>query len=92
MNKWTKAIEKAVPDPYERKARLYPMLLLLFPVLLSFWAIVPKKMYNWEAIAGLAFWCGFAYFLKEIGRDAGKKKEKQLWASWNGAPTTQYLR
>jgi len=92
MNKWANAIEKAIPDAYDRKARLYPMLLLLFPVLLSFWAIVPEKMYNWEAIAGLAFWCGVAYFLKEMGRNSGKKKEGQLWENWGGAPTIQYLR
>ncbi|MHB9068750.1 MAG: hypothetical protein ACYC54_00110 [Sedimentisphaerales bacterium] len=92
MNKFDEIFEKMVPDRYDRNARLYPMLILLFPVLLSFWAIIPEKMYNWEAIAGLAFWCGLAYILKEMGRDCGKKKEKALWARWGGAPTTQYLR
>lgn len=92
MSKWNELLEKIIPDPYDRYARLYPMLILLFPLLLSFWAIVPEIMYNWEAIAGLAFWCGFAYILKEMGRDSGKKKERALWEKWGGTPTTQYLR
>ena len=85
-------VTKLVPDSYDRNARLYPILLLLLPVLLSFWAIVPEKMYDWEAIVGLAFWCGVAFLLKELGRGPGKRKEKSLWDSWGGPPTTLYLR
>lgn len=92
MNSWTEKLEKLIPDEYDRNARLYPMLLLLLPALLSFWAIVPEKLYNWEAIAGLAFWCGLALLLKELGRVGGKKKEKMLWDSWGGSPSTQYMR
>ena len=92
MSDWYEKLAKVVPDEYDRNARLYPMLLLLLPVLLTFWAIVPEKLYNWEAIAGLAFWCGLALLLKELGREAGKTKEKALWESWGGPPSTQYLR
>jgi hypothetical protein len=92
MSNWIEDLKKRVPDPYDRTARLYPMLILLFPILLSFWAVVPEKMYDWEAMAGLAFWCGAAFLLRELGRGPGKRKEKQLWESWGAPPTTLYLR
>ncbi len=92
MTDWGEALQKWVPDHYDLRARVYPMLVLLFPVLLSFWAIVPERMYDWEAVAGLAGWCGMAFLLKEMGREGGKNKEKNLWNGWGGAPTTQYLR
>lgn len=91
VTNWTEKKERFIPDVYDRNARLYPMLLLLLPVLLTFWVIVPEKLYNWEAIAGLAGWCGLALLLKELGR-SGKKKENELWKNWGGAPSTQYLR
>jgi hypothetical protein len=92
MTDWGEVLQKLIPDIYDRTARLYPMLLVLLPVFLGFWAIVPENMYDWEAIAGLVFWCGAAALLKELGREKGKLKEKSLWDSWGGAPTTQYLR
>jgi hypothetical protein len=33
-----------------------------------------------------------SYILSQLGRDAGKKKEKILWESWGGPPSTQVLR
>jgi hypothetical protein len=33
-----------------------------------------------------------SYLFSQLGRDGGKKKEKELWKSWGGAPTTQLLR
>ena len=92
MSNWIDDLKKLIPDYYERHARLYPMLFLLFPILLTFWGIVPDKMYDWESVLGLALWCGSAFLLKELGRDRGKLKEKDLWARWGGAPTTSYLR
>jgi hypothetical protein len=85
-------IKNMVPDTYDWYARIYPMLILLFPILLTFWAIVPENMYEGKVIASLAVWCGAGILCKELGRDRGKSKEKQLWKSWGGAPSTAYLR
>ncbi len=85
-------IENKIPDPYARQARIYPVLLLLLPILLTYFAIVPKPMCDWKPIVGLLVWCGVVYLLKEIGRGPGKRKEKELWNKWGGPPTTQYLR
>ena len=85
-------LDKIIPDAYNRNAKLYPMLIVILPLILAFWAIVPDKLYDWETIMAIVVWCGGARLLMEYGRDLGKTKENQLWERWGGAPTTQYLR
>ncbi|HCN82983.1 MAG TPA: hypothetical protein DIT07_05085 [Sphingobacteriaceae bacterium] len=33
-----------------------------------------------------------SYLMAQIGRDAGKIKEKELWRSWGGCPSVQFFR
>ncbi len=85
-------LEKVIPDAYDRCARLYPILIVILPLILAFWAIVPDELYDWESLMAIVVWCGGARLLMEFGRDFGLAKQKQLWEKWGGAPTTQYLR
>lgn len=77
---------------YTLKARLYPIVIVLFPI------VVLGISYSFEfqsyiqVLSSLGIVSALTYFVSQIGRDAGKKKEKFLWNSWGGAPSVQLLR
>jgi len=79
-------------DKYNLNARLYPMVLFYMPVLLL--AILFSFQFDKYShlLASVGILGALSYLIKQIGRDAGKTKEKKLWDSWGGAPTTQLLR
>ncbi|NDK36941.1 hypothetical protein [Rhodovulum sulfidophilum] len=86
------AVLKKFTDPYERKARLYPALLALLPVVVAValytdWLTldVSNTVYI-AAIAGILFW------LAGKTRDLGKAVEKRLVAQWGGMPSVTLLR
>ena len=88
---WAKLIGHA-SDPYERKARLYPALLTLVPVLgigLSLYGLSRDVAQSFVAIATAL---GGAYLLVNVGRERGKRIENRLFEQWGGAPTTQLQR
>jgi hypothetical protein len=79
-------------DKYNLNARFYPMVLFYMPVVLlailfSFHFDNYKHLLTSFGVLG-----ALSYFIKQIGRDAGKTREPSLWRSWDGAPTTQLLR
>lgn len=83
---------KKFTDPYERKARLYPALLALLPVIIVIalytdWLTfeVENALYITVAAAGL-FW------LTGKTRDFGKAVERRLVAEWEGMPSVTLLR
>lgn len=41
---------------------------------------------------GLLAGAGGAVLLTEVGRERGRQRQQNLWASWGGAPTTRLLR
>ncbi|MDJ1485945.1 hypothetical protein QNI16_36025 [Cytophagaceae bacterium YF14B1] len=79
-------------DLYSLKARFYPVIILFFPIIV----IGVAYSLEFEKIIGLFSSIGVAgaltYLFSQLGRDRGKKKEKELWSSWGGAPSTQLLR
>lgn len=86
------AILRKFTDPYERKARLYPALLALLPVialiaLYTDWLTfdVENALYITVAAAGL-FW------LTGKTRDLGKAIERRLVAEWEEMPSVTLLR
>ncbi len=79
-------------DYYSLRARLFPAMLLLLPVALSVYAWSPQQ-HDWIFGTVVIGASGFlSFFFMEIIRDAGNGKQKRLWESWGGAPTTQLLR
>ena len=79
-------------DTYTLKARLYPIIILFFPI------IIVGVSYSFQFESFLYFFysvgvvSALTYLFSQLGRDQGKQKERALWESWGGAPTTQLLR
>jgi len=78
-------------DSYERRARLYPMLLVLMPFLLGSASWLPPTV-DLQALAGsVIVGVALAAFLSQLARDQGKRKEGQLFRLWGGKPSVQAL-
>lgn len=81
-----------IGNVYVRKARIYPVLILFFPVLVvfAFYVIGYEKYFHFFSSA--VAYAVLTFFFANLGRDKGKMKEKELWKNWGGIPTTQILR
>lgn len=78
-------------DKYSIYARIFPMLILFLPLIIIGLAYSVKYEDYYQILSTLGITAALSYFLSNISRDFGKKKEKLLWASWGGAPTSQLL-
>lgn len=79
-------------DPYERKARVFPGLLVALPLLVPLlWIFGPRNPLL-TALLGLLGGCGVIYALASISRGLGKRLEERLVVRWGGMPTTLLLR
>lgn len=87
-----KAIIDTVRDPYERKARMVPGLLVALPLLVPIACIAGPKNPTATVVVGLISACGVVFALANVVRGLGKAKEEQLVADWGGMPTTIMLR
>lgn len=85
------SIEKLL-DPYERKARLFPGLLVALPLAMAVLSISGSVDPLLKAAISLMIACGVPLLLSSIARDAGKKLEERLFTKWGGMPSTQLLR
>ena len=81
-----------VKDPYERKARVTPALLVALPVLVPLVCVYGPKHPILMAVVGLLAACGVIYALASIARGQGKKLEERLVQEWGGLPSTIALR
>jgi hypothetical protein len=79
-------------DTYTRRARLYPVYLLLLPVALPIVALGWGSASWWARLLALAFACGLPLLAAQFGRSAGKRHEPALFSAWGGPPTTMLLR
>jgi hypothetical protein len=87
----TNSIEKLF-DPYDRKARLWPGLLSLLPLITMFFLLYGQKISYLTDLATLICTCGGMFLLANVSREMGKRKETKLYQRWGGIPTTQLLR
>ena len=60
-------------DGYDRKARLYPALLLVAPVLIAVVGVGLGNLSILKSLGTVAAGCGGAFLLAQLARDAGKK-------------------
>mgnify|MGYP001066647441 CR=1 FL=1 len=74
-------------DTYERRARLYPMLLVLLPAVLGAASWLPAGADVGGLLGGAVFSLVLAAFLGQIARDQGKKREPDLFRDWGGKPS-----
>ena len=80
-----------ISDTYERKARLYPALLLAAPVIIVVDGDVVADTVPRSIIAGMSD-SAVRIFLTQPARDAGTKREKQLFVEWGGLPSIAIFR
>ena len=79
-------------DQYTRRARYYPALITLLPIVSTFLAWYSKDLADWGAVWGLIVYCGGTFLLAQMGRDLGKTQEPKLFTKWHGKPTIHLLR
>ena len=79
-------------NPYNRKARLAPVLICAIPLLASSILLIPEIGPIWTTASGLVLYCGGVVFLTQVGRDRGKVLEPKLYESWGGKPSVTMLR
>ncbi|RFB67536.1 hypothetical protein DZB54_20465 [Herbaspirillum sp. 3R-3a1] len=79
-------------DPYERKARLYPVFIALIPVIAIVFCLYGIERKFDAALMSLLASLGIFYLLSSVGREFGKRLEGELFKKWGGIPTTQLLR
>lgn len=79
-------------DPYERKARVFPGLLVVLPILVPIAATWGTRHPVITGVLGLLVSCGMIFALSSLVRDLGKAKQEKLVKAWGGLPTTWMLR
>jgi hypothetical protein len=85
-------ITKRVLDPYDRKARLYPALLLILPGIITIIVYLQTFLSLLQLFVPIMISCGIPFLLTQFVRDKGKKKEAQLYKKWNGMPSVAIFR
>jgi len=81
-----------VLDPYERKARLYPSLICLFPLMIAVSISYPIVFSTLSGFVVLAAAIGILQFLAHLSRDRGKLLEPKLFREWGGIPSVNIFR
>ena len=81
-----------ITDSYDRKARLYPALLLIAPVVATAIAFLSAKFSALQSLSAAIVACGGAFLLAQLARDAGKKGEQGLFEKWDGLPSVVIFR
>lgn len=79
-------------DPYERKARVTPGLLVALPLLVPLVAVYGPKHAVLTGVLAVLGGCGAIFALASIARGRGKALEESLVKNWGGLPTTILLR
>jgi hypothetical protein len=79
-------------DVYTRRARLSPALITILPIALTVILFFPSELTLLGLLASLLVCGGGTALLAQLGRDSGRRKEAQLFARWDGKPTTRFLR
>ena len=80
-----------IMDPYVRRARLQPALIVALPLALAVLTWFPDVSVTVGTVWSLVAWCGGTTLIAQVARDAGKGKEPGLYALWGGKPTTRLL-
>ncbi len=81
-----------VTDPYERRARLYPALICLLPLIVSISLSFPSLFTTLSGLAVLVVSLGGLQLLTQLARDRGKRLEKSLFEEWGGMPSVAIFR
>lgn len=83
---------RLISDGYDRRARLYPAVILLAPVVSAVAAVTSVSLSAIQSAAATVIACGGSFLLAQLARDAGKSREPRLFALWGGIPSVVILR
>jgi hypothetical protein len=83
---------KIITDPYDRKARLLPALLLVIPFIAILIAYLQTILPFLQLLIPIAASCGILFLLTHLVRDKGKAKEDELFKLWKGMPSVAIFR
>lgn len=78
-------------DTYDRRARLYPMVLVLLPLALGAASWLPAGIEIPGLVGGAVIVLAVSMFLTQLARDQGKRREKELFRRWGGRPSDRAL-
>jgi hypothetical protein len=78
-------------DEYSRNARLKPALLTALPAALTVATWSSGGVTGWSGAWGLFVAAGGTWFLSQLARDRGKRKERELFEGNGGRPTELLL-
>jgi hypothetical protein len=78
-------------DEYSRNARLKPAFFCLLPLAVVL-ASYGKSYSLATGLVSLSSFSGLTFFLSQVGRDFGKKKEPLLFKRWGGKPSVLKMR
>lgn len=79
-------------DRYSLNARIYPVVIFYMPAIILAVLFTLKFDKYVHLFTSFGIVGALSYLFSQLGRDGGKRKEKELWKYWEGAPTTQLLR
>ncbi|MBV6783499.1 hypothetical protein KWH04_23395 [Xanthomonas campestris pv. trichodesmae] len=91
----TNALTEMIPlvaDPYDRKARLAPALIVLMPLTVSFIVACREDLDAMRVLATMLVTFCAPFLLCSIVRFQGKQLETKLVEKWGGMPSTILLR
>ncbi len=81
-----------ITNPYTRRARLKPALIVVLPLGLAVLSWSSDGLKSLTVLWSLFVWAGGTALMTQLARDRGRQKEKELFDSWGGKPTTRLLR
>lgn len=81
-----------ITDSYDRKARVYPSLLLVAPAVGTLVAFLSSQLSALQSLGVAIVGCGGTFLLSQLARDAGKKGEPKLFEQWGGMPSVAIFR
>lgn len=88
---WT-AISDKLLDPYDVRARLFPGLLVLLPVILHLALLHGTKSPMVVGLSSVLLACGGPYLLSSFVRTWGQRAQDRLFRRWGAQPSTILLR
>lgn len=89
---WISSLFGGIKDPYERKARVAPALLVILPILTAGACLFGPRNVLLTSLVTLVGACGLVQALAGVVRHRGQTLEQRLFKRWGGMPTTIALR
>jgi hypothetical protein len=78
-------------DSYTLQARIAPAVVVMLPLGFALGSWFPGNSIGRDSLIVAIVTLGLAPLIAQLGREFGRRKEQELFASWGGTPTTRQL-